>query len=175
MHSIIVEVGVQAMWHVYISLQSIVHTNCWQKRDHRFLLPGRTNVNTAVPKKAAWVSLAGAAQVSFLSRQKKNCGDKTRLLSRQKYACRDKIMFVAINICREKTFVATNIYRNKHNFVATSILLSRQKLCFVFVAKKSRDKHIICQEKHIFVALNICLLRQNFWRDKNDTCGTSCQ
>ena len=36
-------------------------------------------------------------------------------LSRQKYACRDK------------SFVTTNICRYKHNFVATSILLSRQK------------------------------------------------
>ena len=46
-------------------------------------------------------------QVSFLSRQK---------------FCRDKIMFVATNICRDK-----NIFcHNKHDFVATSVLLSRQ-------------------------------------------------
>ena len=85
-----------------------------------------------------------------LSRQTCVYHDKTRLLSRsrQKYVCRvvatkvclhnfvatkdvfcrekthfcrNTVMFVAINICRDKRFVATN------NFVATSILLSQQK------------------------------------------------
>ena len=49
-------------------------------------------------------------QVSFLWRQTRICCDKTRLLSRQKYACRDK------------TFVATNICRDKHNFAVTKVL-----------------------------------------------------
>ena len=45
-----------------------------------------------------------------------------------------------------------NLCRNKHNFVATSMLLSQQKTCFVVT--------------------NTCLSRQNFCHDKNDTCGS---
>ena len=56
----------------------------------------------------------------------------------QKYNfCHEKIMFVATNICCDKSFVMTKIFchdkqfcRNK-SFVATSILLSQQKTCFV--------------------------------------------
>ena len=55
-------------------------------------------------------------------------------LSRQKYPCRDKTYF-----CRDKSFVTTKIFcRDKHNFkeekgifVAANILLSWQKTCFV--------------------------------------------
>ena len=58
-------------------------------------------------------------------------------------------MFVATNICCDKSFVVTKIFcHDKHNcfhnqtFVTTSILLLRQKMCFV--------------------ATNTCLLRQFF-------------
>ena len=46
-------------------------------------------------------------------------------LSRQKYACRDKIMFVAANMCHDKSC------HDKHILTQQSILLSRQKTCFV--------------------------------------------
>ena len=82
------------------------------------------------------------------------CRDKTRVLSRQKYACRDK-GFVATKVpsgqihvfvatkhvfCRDKSILVINchkvylsntcssrqIFRDKHNFVAGSILLSTE-------------------------------------------------
>ena len=64
---------------------------------------------------------------------------------RDKTFCRDKKgkkkKFVATNICHDKRFVTT-----KNIFVATSILLSRQKTCYV--------------------ATNTCLWRQTFCRQK---------
>ena len=68
-------------------------------------------------------------QVSFLSRQTCVCRSKTRLLSRQKYVCRKNIIFFS-----------------PQKFFAPSILLSRQKMCFVF-----------CRDK-IFVATKIILV-----------------
>ena len=45
------------------------------------------------------LSLAGVAKsIIFLSRQIRDCRDKTRLLSGQKYVCRDKHIFVATNV-----------------------------------------------------------------------------
>ena len=57
----------------------------------------------------------------------------TKVCSPRQNICRNKIMFAATKyFCCVKTFVATNICRNKHvshdkSFVATSILLSQQK------------------------------------------------
>ena len=62
-------------------------------------------------------SLAGAAtSIIFVATKvlRHVCRDKTRLLSREKYACRDKILCLS-----------------RHIIVATNILLSRQKTCFV--------------------------------------------
>ena len=77
------------------------------------------------------------------------CRDKRHVL----YACPDKT-FVATKLCMsQQIFVATTIFcRDKHNFAATSMLLSRQKSCFV--AKNtcfSRQK--LCREKIILVAV----------------------
>ena len=109
------------------------------------------------------------------------CRDKsmiaaTKLLSEQNYVlsrqaylfCRDKhkikvkkkskSMFVATNICRNKRFVTTKMClsrRHKHTFFAT--------------------KDILCRVKHVFVATNTYLQRQNLRRDKNDTCASSRQ
>ena len=106
------------------------------------------------------------------------CHDKhkfvtTKLLSQQAYFCPDKpvfwhdksmlvatqlLLFVATNICREKSFVATKIFcHDKHNFtfVVASIRFLWQITCFV--------------------ATNMCLSWQRFCRDKNDTCGSSHQ
>ena len=93
-------------------------------------------------------------QVSFfvatnvLSRQTRVCCDKTRLLSSQKYACRDKIVFVAPNICH-----------NKHNFVAASIILSRQTQNKSFVATKVYlSLQNSCRDKIMFVATKMILV-----------------
>ena len=70
--------------------------------------------------------------------------------------CDDKT-FVATKIFSpDKTFVETNICHDKHNSVATSILLSWQKT--------------FCHDKHVFVVTKVCLLRQNFCRDKFICC-----
>ena len=84
-------------------------------------------------------------QVSFLSRQTRVSRVTTRLVATTVCFCRDKIMFVATKyFCRDKSFVTTNICRDKHNFVSTSILLSRQTR--------------ICRDKHVFVATKMILV-----------------
>ena len=65
--------------------------------------------------------------------------------------CRDKSMLVGTNITNK--YIAAKIYRHK-TLVMTKICSSRQALL-------SRQK--------------MCLSRQNFYRDKNDTCGSSRQ
>ena len=63
------------------------------------------------------------------------CRDKRVFVAtkkRQKYACHDKTVLVAANSCR-----------NKHTFVATSILLSQQAY--------------FCRDKHVLVATKIIL------------------
>ena len=98
-------------------------------------------------------------QVSFLSRQK---------------FCRNKHAFVETNmclsrqnnICRDKTFVTTKtLYRDKHGFARQKYSCGKH----TFVAIKD----VFCRHKHVFVATETCLLRQNFCRDKNDTRGSS--
>ena len=80
----------------------------------------------------------------------------------QKYHfCRSKHVFVATTNKQTSTsFVATKgVYRDK-GFISTSILLSRQKTCFVVASTcLSRQKHA-CRHKTfvkiMFVAINIC-------------------
>ena len=76
-------------------------------------------------------------QVSFLSRQKHVfvatkhifCRNKTHLLSQQNI-CHNNIMFAATKqFCCVKTFVATNICRNKHTFLMTKVLSRRAYFC----------------------------------------------
>ena len=98
-------------------------------------------------------------QTRVLSRQNTSFVATKVFLSRQTYFCHDK-RFVATSLLlsrhtRQKYFVATNIILSRLKFVAASILLSRQKTCFV--------------------ATNTCFSRQNFRRDKNNTCGNSRQ
>ena len=97
--------------------------------------------------------------------------DKTRLLSLQKYACRDKT-FVAT-----KSVMFVMFCRDKHvlNFIATSILLSRQKTCvFSRQTRVSRDtclsrQNYVCRDKNMLVATKLNS-QAKFCRDKNDTC-----
>ena len=83
-------------------------------------------------------------QVSFFSRV---CRGKTRLLSRQKYACRDKVLpnILSLQFCCDKSSVATKSFVAT-NILLTSILLSRQKTCFVVTNRcLSRQKLYLCQ------------------------------
>ena len=92
--------------------------------------------------------------------------------------CRDKHVFVAANtclsrqntffclFCRDKSFVATNICRDKGYFC-------RDKHVF------DATKHVFCRDKTLdktFVTTNIILSRHAYFcRDKNYTCGRSRQ
>ena len=108
------------------------------------------------------------------------CRDKTFVyvfLSRQTYACRDKDIFVATNICREKhnfvatkqAFVATKIFYRDKSFVAANIIVSRQKACFVPTNTcLSRQKYFDCDKS--FVAANIIVSRQKACFVPTNTC-----
>ena len=91
-------------------------------------------------------------EVSFWPRQKyatNICCDKHAFVTTNVY-----ITFVATNICRDKRFVSTTIFwRDKHTFVATSMLLSRQNMSFV-ATKTCLSRQFVC-----------------FCRNKNYTCG----
>ena len=93
----------------------------------------------------------------FLLRQTCVCHDATCLLSRQKYACGDKIMFFATKLLSQQIFVATNtclfVCRDT-GFVLTSILLSRQKMCFA-ATKVCMSRQYLCRKRNMFVATNI--------------------
>ena len=92
-------------------------------------------------------------------------------LSQQKYACCDK------HVCQNKTFVATNICLDKHNFVTTKVLLQQAYFCrdkHVFVATKvvfCCDKSMLVMTNFFFTT-NMCLAWQTFCRIKKFTCGT---
>ena len=74
----------------------------------------------------------------LLSQQTRDCRDKTGLLSQQNRSfVAIKSMLVAtkllsrqIRVCRDK-YLSQQFCRDKHHFVATSILLSQQKTSFV--------------------------------------------
>ena len=77
-------------------------------------------------------------------------------LSRQKYACRDKT-FAATKICssRQNIFVATKLL-SRQIFVATKLCLSRQMFVIFFAAAKvCLSRQNVCHDKHVFVATNI--------------------
>ena len=99
-------------------------------------------------------------------------GDKTSLLSRQMF-CRDKIMSVATKyLCRDKTFVTTNICRDKHVFVATKVLSRQTRVCHDKTRLLSRQNYASI----IFVPTNTpkkCfVVTKALSRQKNDTCGS---
>ena len=115
--------------------------------------------NWRVVSNQLWVgvnlSLAGAAtSIIFVATKHVFCHDKsmlvaTKLVARQNF-CRDKHIFVVTKHLSRQTFVATNI------------ILSRQKFChykLTFVTTNTS-----------FVAIEVCLSRQNIWpnfcRDK---------
>ena len=105
---------------VHANLTVTCHLHFWQ--NHRGLL----------------LSLAGAAtSIIFVAKNTCLSRQKTRLLPRQKYACRDK-PFVATNICRNKhNFVATNVWLSRQKyFVATNVSSPQTRLCLSFVATK---------------------------------------
>ena len=95
------------------------------------------------------LSLAGAAtSIIFVA-------TNTRL-PRQTF-CRDKIFSSRQNICRDKYLsLQTQTFCRGKSFVATSILLSRQKTCFV-ATKMILVAYLLW---HTFVATKLCLSRQ---------------
>ena len=84
----------------------------------------------------------------------------------ENYFCKCNVL-VCFCVCgNSKTIVGGSCH--KYHFVATNKCLSRQAL---FVA----TKEVFCLDKHVFVATEVSLSRQNFCCDKNDTCGSSRQ
>ena len=94
----------------------------------------------------------------------KNCREKISL-SRQN-------VFVSTKLLSRQIFVATNIIfvllkfcRDKHTFVAISILLSRQNTCLLrqdtsFIATKVfTSRQMFCRDKHSFVATKDVICR----------------
>ena len=102
------------------------------------------------------------------------------------------------HFCHNKSFVLTNTFVvTKHVFCCNKsmlVVLSWQKLCLLWQNYVCRDKHVfimrifvvvtsilLSQQKTCFVVTNMCLPQQtclswqNFCRNKNDTCGNSCQ
>ena len=70
--------------------------------------------------------------------------------------------------CRGKTFVATNICRNKHNFVATKqAYFCRDK--HVFVA----TKHMFCHDKSMLVATKVLSRQTRISRDTHNFVAAS--
>ena len=88
-------------------------------------------------------------------------------LSRQKYACRNKT-FVATKLClsRQNIFVATNICCEKHVFVATNILLSPQKTCLsTNTCFLSRQKWYLWQLPPVIVDMCRVVLQRRAWAE----------
>ena len=117
------------------------------------------------------VSLAGAATtIIFVA---------TKVCLQRQNVCRDNNKKVAINTCLSRQMFC----RDKHTFVPIKVSLSRQTLFYFFSCDKylSRQKYFVAasillsRQKPCFVETNTCLSRQNFCCDKNNTCGSSRQ
>ena len=89
----------------------------------------------------------------LLSQQQQKILTTSILLSWQTHVCHDKTHLLAWQkyVCQDKSFVSTNTC----TFVTT--------------------KDMLCHDKHTFVTRNMCLSRQIFCRDNNNTCGSCCQ
>ena len=103
-------------------------------------------------------------QISFLSQQTRDCRDNHVFVTTKHFFCRDKSMLVAT-----KRFVATKV-------ASTSILLSRQKTCFVSTKLcLSRQifvvTNVLSRQKY-FVPTNIIFSRQNFCHGKHTFVAT---
>ena len=111
-------------------------------------------------------------------------------LSRQKYFVVTNIILSCQKFCRGKhTFAVTKdmfCHHDSHVFVATKDVFCHHD-SHVFAVTKDvfchHDSHVFAATKdvfchhdsHVFVVTNTCLLRQNFDRNQNDSCGSSRQ
>ena len=84
-------------------------------------------------KKHMFVMMKVLSRQAYFFSQQKTCYIVTKVSLSQQNICHNRIMFVVTNICRDKTFDVTKIHllQQRYMFVTTSILLSRQKNCFV--------------------------------------------
>ena len=84
------------------------------------------------------------------------------------------LVMAKVLLQKKNFFVSTKYFCRNKSLVTTKIILLLEKFShamYIFVATKD----VLCRNKHMFVATNMCLSRQNFCRDKNDTCGSSRQ
>ena len=75
---------------------------------------------------------------------------------------------------QNSSFVMTELFHDKHTFVATKVVFCRNKHVFV-VTKVSLSWQNLCHNKHMFFMTNMSLSWQKFCRDKNYTCCSSNQ
>ena len=128
--------------------------------------PGWTNQDTDYH----WWELP---QLLFLSWQKfwKFCHDKHVFVATKHVFCRDKSMLIMTELLLWQTHVCHAKYLSCQMICQDKNILSRQNYDKSFVAARI----LLLWQKTCFVTTNTCLSWQNFCRDKNDTCGSSCQ
>ena len=118
------------------------------------------------------ISLAGAKK---FCRDKHVCCNKTHFLSMKKML----VLLQQNYVCHDKTFVATNICRNQHTFVATSILFLRQthvchdktfvatKMILVATPANDRNSYWQCHPRTHKMGLTKHRDQDFFWFKKN--------
>ena len=115
--------------------------------------------------------------------QQRFCLDKHTFVTTKDVFCCDKQLLVVTKVCLlQQISVMTKLSWQKY-FVVTNIIFSWQNFChnkhtFVvtrdnFFATKhlSQQAYFCCDKRCVFT----CLSKQKFCRDKNYTCGSSCQ
>ena len=124
---------------------------------------------------SCFVLLAGAAtSIIFVATKVVLCCDKsmlvaTKLLSRQTYSCCKKT-FVATNICRDKhIFVVTICCCDKLTFVTTKHVFCRDKSMLVRTTKLSQQKNIVATNV-LFVQQKFCCSKHTFVMTKDVFC-----
>ena len=132
------------------SLQSLVGATTSIRTKHVFCRDKSTPVVTKVLLQQIFVMPNVFIATKVLSQEAYFFCNKTFVMT--KLYLSQQIFVMTKVLLRQKYFVGTN---RIFSFVATSILLSWQKMCFV--------------------ATNTCLSWQNYCCDKNYTCGSSCQ
>ena len=97
----------------------------------------------------------------------------TKVLSHQTYFCCNRRIFC----CSKHMFVTTKEILSQQNFCCGKVMFAVTNIgCDKsFVATKNISSILLSWQKTCFVVANTHLSRQNFCRDKNDTCGSSHQ
>ena len=114
-------------------------------------------------------------QVSFLSRQARVCRDKHAFVATEHVFRRDKSMLAATKpLSRRNHVYKTGVCRDKR-FVATRMLLSRQKTCKLFATNVLSCKNMSRQKTCFVTKTHFCRDKHKPFVATDDTCGSSHQ